>query len=248
MALERVTCPKLFVPGNHDVWVQKAAWVERGITSQQKYYQLLPALCRAAGVHPLWLEPYVLDEVAFCGSLGWYDYSLRNVDLDALITVHDYRRKIFQNRVWNDGRFVHWLAAETSEGTRPRLSDEAITAHMVQALAEQLQAVEPHVQHIVGVTHMLPFRSMMQYQHEARADYFGAFMGSILLGEVWQSCPKVTLVLAGHTHRQLTVQVGRVTALTSPVGYARQWHGRTPYAVARDRLRVIDLTVKEGSL
>ena len=34
MALERVACPKLFVPGNHDVWVQKAAWVERGITSQ----------------------------------------------------------------------------------------------------------------------------------------------------------------------------------------------------------------------
>jgi predicted phosphodiesterase len=248
MALERVTCPKLFVPGNHDVWVQKAAWVERGITSQQKYYQLLPALCRAAGVHPLWLEPYVLGEVAFCGSLGWYDYSLRNVDLDTHITVHDYRRKTFENRVWNDARFVHWLAAETSEGTRTRLSDEAITAHMVQALAQQLQEVEPHVQHIVGVTHMLPFRSMMQYQHEARADYFGAFMGSILLGEVWQSCPKVTLVLAGHTHRQLTVQVGRVTALTSPVGYARQWHGRTPYAVARDRLRVIDLTVKEGSL
>jgi hypothetical protein len=230
------------------VWVQKAAWVERGITSQQKYYQLLPALCRAAGVHPLWLEPYVLGDVAFCGSLGWYDYSLRNVDLDTHITVHDYRRKTFENRVWNDARFVHWLAAETSEGTRTRLSDEAITAHMVQALAQQLQEVEPHVQHIVGVTHMLPFRSMMQYQHEARADYFGAFMGSILLGEVWQSCPKVTLVLAGHTHRQLTVQVGRVTALTSPVGYARQWHGRTPYAVARDRLRVIDLTVKEGSL
>ena len=134
------------------------------------------------------------------------------------------------------------------EGTRKRLSDKAITAHMVQALAQQLQDVESQVQHIVGVTHMLPFRSMMHYRHEARADYFGAFMGSVLLGEVWQSCPKVTLVLAGHTHRQLTVQVGRMTALTSPVGYARQWDGSTPYAVARDRLRVIDLTVKERSL
>jgi hypothetical protein len=119
---------------------------------------------------------------------------------------------------------------------------------MVQALAQQLQDVESHVQHIVGVTHMLPFRSMMHYRHEARADYFGAFMGSVLLGEVWQSCPKVTLVLAGHTHRQLTVQVGPMTALTSPVGYARQWEGSTPYAVARDRLRVIDLTDEERSL
>jgi hypothetical protein len=41
--------------------------------------------------------------------------------------------------------------------------------------------------------------------------------------------------------------VGRMTALTSPVGYAWQWDGRTPYAVARDRLRVIDLTVEERS-
>jgi hypothetical protein len=73
-------------------------------------------------------------------------------------------------------------------------------------------------------------------------------MGSVLLGEVWQACPKVTLALAGHTHRQLTVQVGRMTALTSPVGYARQWEGSTPYAVAHDRLRVVDLTVEERSL
>ena len=217
MALERVACPKLFVPGNHDVWVQKAAWVERGITSQRKYYQLLPALCRAAGVHPLWLEPYVLGDVAFWGA-SLVRYSLRNIDLDTHITVHDYRRKTFQDRIWNDGRFVHWLAAETSEGTRKRLSDGAITAHMVQALAKQLQAVESRVQHIVGVTQTPPFRSMMQYRHEARADYFGAFMGSVLLGEVWQSCPKVTLVLAGHTHRQITVQVGRIIVLTSPEG------------------------------
>ena len=108
MALEQVTCPKLLVPGNHDVWIQNAAWRRRGITSAQKYYRLLPALCRAAGVHPLWLEPYVLGDVAFCGSLGWYDYSLRNVALDAFITGEDYRRKTFQGRVWNDGRFVHW--------------------------------------------------------------------------------------------------------------------------------------------
>jgi hypothetical protein len=191
-----------------------------------------------------------LGDVAFCGSLGWYDYSLRNVDLDPHITVYDYRRKTFQDRVWNDGRFVHWLAAETSGGMRKRLSDEVITARMVQALARQLQEVESRVQHIIGVTHMLPFRSMMHYRHEARADYFGAFMGSVLLGELWQSCPKVTLVLAGHTHRKITIQVGHTTALTSPVGYAQQWNSSTstPSAVARDCLRVINLTTNEGLL
>ncbi len=242
MALEQVPCPKLLVPGNHDVWIQNPAWVRRGITSQQKYYQLLPALCRAAGVHPLWLEPYVLGDMAFCGSLGWYDYSLRNLALDTHITLQDYRRKTFQDRVWNDGRFVHWLASDATATTRQRLSDQALTAHMVQALAQQLQEVQPHVRRIVGVTHMLPFRSMMQYRQEARADYFGAFMGSVLLGEVFQACPAVELVLAGHTHRQLTVQVGRITALTSPVGYASQWQGRSPDDVARQCLRIVELT------
>ena len=241
MALEQVACPKLLVPGNHDVWIQNAAWLRRGITSEQKYYRLLPALCRAAGVHPLWLEPYVLGDVAFCGNLGWYDYSLRNLALDACLTVADYRRKTFQDRVWNDGRFVHWLAAEATAATRQRLSDEALTASMVQALAQQLQEVQPHVRRIVGVTHMLPFRSMVHYRQEPRTDYFGAFMGSVRLGEVFQACPAVELVLAGHTHRQLTVQVGRITAMTSPVGYTSQWHGSTPYDVARERLRMVDL-------
>jgi len=248
MALEQVACPKLFVPGNHDVWVQKAGWVKRGVTSQRKYEQLLPALCRAAGVHPLWIEPYVLGQVAFCGSLGWYDYSLRNEALDAQLSAADYRRKTFQDRVWNDGRFAYWLTPATPAGTRQRLSDEAVTMHMVQTLSQQLQAVQTQVTHIVGVTHMLPFRSMMRYQHDVRADYFGAFMGSVRLGAVLQACPKVSLVLAGHTHRQVTVQVGQVTALTSPVGYARQWADATPLAVAQASLRVIDFPMKERGL
>jgi hypothetical protein len=67
-------------------------------------------------------------------------------------------------------------------------------------------------------------------------------MGSVLLGEVFQACPAVELVLAGHTHRQLTVQVGRITALTSPVGYASQWQGRLPDDVARQCLRIVELT------
>jgi predicted phosphodiesterase len=67
-------------------------------------------------------------------------------------------------------------------------------------------------------------------------------MGSVLLGEVFQACPAVDLVLAGHTHRQRTVQVGRITAMTSPVGYVAQWDGSTPEEVACERLTVVELT------
>lgn len=241
MALEHAPCPTLFVPGNHDVWLRNPTWRKRGITSQHKYYKLLPALCREAGVHPLWLEPYVHGEVAFCGSLGWYDYSLRNVAFDTHLTIADYRRKVFQERRWNDRWFVHWASqASAGQPARP-WSDEAVTAQMVCELSQQMQSVPAHIRHIVGVTHMLPFRSMMQYRQEVQWDYFAAFMGSTLLGEVLQACEKVSLVLAGHTHRQMTVQMQHLRALTSPVGYVPEWEGKTPATIARERLRLVEL-------
>ncbi|MGE3537399.1 MAG: metallophosphoesterase [Candidatus Tectimicrobiota bacterium] len=245
MALEQVACPKLLVPGNHDVWLQNPAWVQRGITSQHKYYRLLPALCREAGVHPLWLTPYVLDDVAFCGSLGWYDYSLRNEVFDTQLSLPDYHRKRFQAQHCNDRQFAHWLAPATPERPARRLSDAAVTTHMVRELTQQIQAVPAHVRQVVGVTHMLPFRAMMQYRQEVQRDYFAAFMGSTRLGETWRACEKIALVLAGHTHRQMTVQLGALQAMTSPVGYRHQWEGKTPVTVARERLRCVELGTGE---
>lgn len=240
-ALDGLACPKLLVPGNHDVWIQNPDWVRRGITSQQKYYRLLPALCREAGFHPLWLEPYVLEDIAFCGSMGWYDYSLRNHALDVQISRHDYRCKRFQDRRWNDGRFVHWHPSQEGETSPQPLDDEALTAHMVQELRQQLRRAQHLASRIVAVTHMLPFQAMMRYSQEAGGDYFGAFMGSALLGDLLQSVPAVELVLSGHTHRQLSVQVGPILACTSPVGYPRQWQGQPPLAVARQRLSLFDI-------
>jgi putative phosphoesterase len=240
-ALEGLRCPKLFVPGNHDVWIQNGHWLKQGVTSQHKYYKLLPALCRELGFHPLWVEPFVLGEVAFCGSMGWYDYSLRNPLLDARIPWQDYQRKRFQNHLWNDARFVHWHAPQKNGASGRQIDDQALTTHMLHELTQQLQHARQLARRIVAVTHMLPFRAMMAYHHEPLRDYFGAFMGSALLGEVLQSYPEVELVLSGHTHHQRSVQVGRITAHTSPLGYARQWQGETPLNVARQRLTFLTL-------
>jgi len=240
-ALEGLGCPKLLVPGNHDVWIQNSDWVHRGITSQHKYYRLLPALCREAGFHPLWLEPYVLGGVAFCGSMGWYDYSLRNHALDGQISRQDYRRKRFQKQRWNDGRFVHWRAAQGEEAGMRCLNDKALTAHMVQELTQQLHRARQLASRLIVATHMLPFQAMMRYSQEAERDYFAAFMGSVLFGDLLQSIPEVEVVLSGHTHRQLSVQIGPILTQTSPVGYPRQWQGQTPLAVARQRLSVLDI-------
>lgn len=240
-ALEDLSCLKLLVPGNHDIWMQNPAWVQRGITSQQKYYQLLPALCRAAGVHPLWLEPYVYQDIAFCGSMGWYDYSLRNHAFDGEICMQDYRRQRFQDRLWNDKRFLVWHASSNAPTPPTRVSDAALTAHMVAEFSQQLHQGRQLARRIVAVTHMLPFRAMVQYHQEVARDYFSAFMGSVRFGDLLQSFPEVCVVFSGHTHRKMSLQIGRLAVHTSPLGYARQWHGQTPLAVARERLSFLQL-------
>lgn len=240
-ALERLACPKLLVPGNHDVWVQNKNWLRQGITSRHKYDKLLPALCREAGFHPLWQAPFFFGDIAFCGSMGWYDYSLRNRDFDAYFSWQDYVRKRFQSYQWNDGRFVYWRLPGQN-GTEPtRASDTALATYMAHQLSAQLQDAQQHASRIIAVTHMLPFRAMMIYHQEPQRDYFGAFMGSVLLGEALQACPQVELVLAGHTHRQQTVRIGHLTAYTSPLGYARQWQARTTMQIARQRLSVLEI-------
>lgn len=241
MALEHLPCLKLLVPGNHDLWLPNNAWIRRGITSREKYYHLLPALCRAAGVHPLWLAPYIYGDVAFCGTVGWYDYSLRNREFDDQITQDDYRRKTFAGRRWNDARFVHWYTHETVASARTPISDAALTHHMVHELTAQLQSVQHQVRHIVGVTHMLPFPHLLHYRQEPRADYFSAFMGSTLLGEAFQASPPVSLVFAGHTHHKRTLHLPRLSVYTSPVGTVRQWDGLSPRAIAQDRLSILEV-------
>ena len=74
---------KIFCPGNHDIWVNSkahdASWV--------KYYQILPQLCAELGWHYLPNQPLIVDNVAFVGTMGWYDYSTRNPIWDDKINI-----------------------------------------------------------------------------------------------------------------------------------------------------------------
>ena len=67
-----LTCPKLFVPGNHDIWVIRYP----NVTSEQKY-RAIAEICRECGFHSLGAAPFVENGVGFCGTIGWYDYSFR---------------------------------------------------------------------------------------------------------------------------------------------------------------------------
>src|ERR1700722_406638 len=60
--------PKLFVPGNHELWTA-------GPNSLGPLSRELPDRVRAAGWHWLAGSPMVFGDWAVVGNIGWYDYS-----------------------------------------------------------------------------------------------------------------------------------------------------------------------------
>src|SRR5438045_3918881 len=67
--------PKLFVAGNHELWTN-------GSDSYRLFREQLPARVRAIGWR--WLEgnAFVAGDVAIVGSVGWYDYSFAQKELE----------------------------------------------------------------------------------------------------------------------------------------------------------------------
>jgi hypothetical protein len=69
------------------------------------------------------------------------------------------------------------------------------------------------------------------------------FMGSARLGDAIASARGVRLCISGHTHFKKDVVVRGVRAITSPVGYPREYRraGQDLAARVADRVSIIDL-------
>ena len=88
-----IPCPKLFVAGNHDIWIESSTMLRKGINSTVKYYELIPSICERNGFTCLGQCPCIIDGTGFAGTIGWYDYSLRNKKFDSLFSAQMYRSK-----------------------------------------------------------------------------------------------------------------------------------------------------------
>ncbi len=97
-------CKKLFVAGNHDIWVING---NINITSHDKYL-LITRLCKECGFHHLGDKPIVINNIGFCGNIGWYDYSYKSDKFN--IPEKDYISKTYGTSVWNDVNYAKWNA------------------------------------------------------------------------------------------------------------------------------------------
>ena len=235
-ALGKAAPHLVFVAGNHDLWTLPGA-----PTSRQRYERDIPAACARAGARAVGGEPFVIDGVVFCGVTGWYDYSLRNRELDATFTRADYERGAWGRLRWNDTARVVWPGEDGTELDAP-----AICAAHVASLEAQL--AEAGARPTVVVTHHLPFAGLVTSKGEPPWDFINGFMGSERLGEAMLRAGNVRAGVCGHTHFRKRVDVdgrgGRFTVETSPVGYPREYARMAGLTLAErvaDRVTAIDL-------
>lgn len=216
-------CRKLFVAGNHDIWLPN---VNGEINSHHKY-SIITDICKENGFHHLGDSPYIIEEVGFCGTIGWYDYSYKNKKFP--IAERSYQRKTLAGSVWNDVNFAHWNA-----------TDSEVAKGFENDLQKQIEGIREHVMRIIVATHHVPFQDCVTYRNELPWDFFSAFMGSAGLGEICIKEPMVTHALFGHTHTEICKKVGQIWAICSPIGYLTN-PPKDLGEYARNRIKIIEL-------
>ncbi len=199
-----LACQKLFVPGNHDIWVGKNA----NMTSEQKC-GVISEICQDHGFHSLVDTPHIVDKIGFCGTIGWYDYTFASDAYD--FSTKQYAGKQLMKTVWSDKLYAKWTD-----------TDKNIAHRFEKELEQQILSVKNNVQRIIVVTHHVPFRDCIRYRGELPWDFFHAFMGSEGLGRKCLQEPLVTHVLFGHVHYAVNQQVENVRAICAPIGYLHE--------------------------
>ena len=154
-------------------------------------------------------RPFIKEQIGFCGTIGWYDYSFAPDGYD--FSDAQYAEKELMGAVWNDKRYAKW--SET----------DCVVARRFEAeLNAQIAAIRDDVSRIIVVTHHVPFRECIRYRGELPWDFFRAFMGSKGLGTLCFEEQRVTHTLFGHTHQALDMKIRGIRAICAPIGYLHE--------------------------
>lgn len=209
MLFKDLPIAKLFVAGNHDIWVE-----EKG-DSYFKYTNLLKEAVLSAGFHYLDSEPFIFNKIGFIGNMGWYDYSFRqlNVYIPPYVkllgsrgtyiswqdlTYSDYEKKVLYAEVngkikmitsWNDRIYIKW-----------RFSDLEFTEACFRKIQDDFKLIENDVDKIVFISHHIHFYEGVIQKKTPEWDFNNAFMGSKKIGDYIKLREKVFLIIFGHSH------------------------------------------------
>jgi 3',5'-cyclic AMP phosphodiesterase CpdA len=216
--------PKLFVPGNHELWTA-------GGDSYALWTTELPRRCAAMGWQWLSDAPFVAGDVAIVGSLGWYDYSFAPPELG--IPRRFYERKISPGVADRLAEYADLLdeqsdiapvarqiVARWNDGVHVKLgrSDEQFLDELLARLDRQLGELAK-MKTIVAAIHCLPFAELLPPSHSAQWDFAKAYLGSGRIGQVLLRHTNVKRVFCGHSHFPAETTVGSIHAVNIGSGY-----------------------------
>jgi hypothetical protein len=220
--------PKLFVPGNHELWTT------RGGEAADSYGLLmneLPRRVRELGWHWLQGEPFRVANVAFAGSVGWYDYTFAPIDLG--IPARFYQHKISPGAAARFEEYAHLFQRSDDIPTAARdvfarwndakfvrlgRTDGQFLEELLVTLGAQLDSLRA-VPRVIAAVHHLPFRELLPPPRNAQWDFAKAFLGSPRIGELLLSYSNVTDVYCGHSHFAAEATVGHIRAVNIGSGY-----------------------------
>lgn len=198
------SCTNLYVAGNHDIWFEDEAHP----SSMEKYSKHMNEICRKNGFMHLPDYQFISGNTAFVGSIGWYDYSFRKVELE--IPMDHYEQKEHQGSVWYDVFKIDW-----------GYTDIEVTDLFNRKLEYDLSTLPENITKIVYVSHHLPFQDLTIYKNRLPWDFHSAFMGAQSTGRILVNDGRVVLSISGHSHIRNVTSIGKITAITVPLGYGR---------------------------
>ena len=225
LARFRFAGPKLFVAGNHELWTTARD------DSHVLYTTELPRRIREIGWTWVEDEPFVSGKVGIVGSIGWYDYSFAQPELQ--IPRRFYEHKISPGAAERTSEFAHLLTeandvspearqivARWNDGRFVKLhrSDETFLDELLAKLRRQLDALR-HVEHVVAAIHHLPFRELLPPPHSAQWDFAKAYLGSERIGALLLEYENVRDVVCGHSHFAARAEVAHIRAFGTGCGY-----------------------------
>jgi len=206
----------LFVPGNHDIWVEYHPEM-----NSRQIYEALGELPDNLSSEPASLAG---DWIAI-GDLGWYDYSFGGPEY----SKEEFDRMRFGDRVWQDGIKAVWNR-DTVEQHR----------HFYDKLKRQLE--EHSDKQIIFVTHVLPISDFTVLQPNEEWNYLNAFLGSAAYGDLIRRHSNVKYAISGHVHYRKKKRIGETEHICSCLGYVDQWKtGTDPFVEVPAAMTTIEI-------
>lgn len=215
-------CLKVMIPGNHDVWIESNNSVRKGKDSVYKYRQAIPQICKSNGfLYPI-DEPYIINDTAIVGNIGWYDFSFTDSRLALKYSFMDYARGTFDEGEWNDSKYAVWLKEPNSSNWKERqkrFRNNEIFEMLFDELKAVVQQIPESVEKLLIVLHTAPFKDCILSKDIPCP--FDAYEGSGRIGEFISSVSKGSnvSVICGHRHKKLFLEIENVKLYRSPVGY-----------------------------